>query len=482
MAIRLICRCRRLFWARRGSAPMFFIYAVAFVFCFNILSPSPCVQAQSNSASEQPDEKGLDPQASSNTPGSLAAYVDQVSGIGVEELVRMALVRNAELEATRRRTAEAQAQLLQARLRPNPGFEVSVTNGRILGSPGERDITLGYAHVFELGGKRERRVRAAQIGSELAELEVAERERQLKADVKARFGEALAAARNLETAEQLLDLNRQILKITEARVREGEAAPLEQGLLQVEVSRIESDRLLFENQVARALLELKTLAGMNSEEPLRISGDLSVSPVTISLAESVERALAKRPDLEALRLEEKLREAEIELARAEALPNLIGFARYTRSSSAFDQFGLSGTGRLVPLRDTDNLFTAGVSITLPVLNRNQGQIQAAIARGQAARLRRQFLEQVIRREVRAAYSRYETARRALEIFDQRVLGQSQENLRIIRAAYNFGELRLLDVINEQRRLTDTQKAYTEVLKEYYLAIVALERAVGASLK
>src|SRR5438093_1401155 len=82
--------------------------------------------------------------------------------------------------------------------------------------------------------------------------------------------EDLAAVRNLEAADQLLELNRQNYKITEARVREGEAAPLEQGLFQVELARIESDRLLFDNQVARGLLELRTLAGMGLDEPLAL--------------------------------------------------------------------------------------------------------------------------------------------------------------------------------------------------------------------
>jgi len=417
-----------------------------------------------------------------NTVISFTNYIDPVGGIRVEQLIQMALERNAELLAARQRIAEAQGLLLQAGFRPNPGFEVSVINGSILGSAGEREITVGYAHTFEFGGKRERRVEVARLGAELAQLEIADHERNLKADIKARYGEALAAARNLETAERLLELNQQGYQLTQARVREGEAAPFEQGLLQVEIGRIESDRLLFENQVARLILELKTLAGMNLDESLRLNGDLSTPPVTITLAEAIERALGERPDLKIARLEENLAEAEVRLARAEATPNLIGFARYTRVTSRFDQFGMNGAGALVPIRDTDNLFTAGVSLTLPTRNRNQGNIQAAAARREAAGLRRQFVEQVVRREVNAAYSRYETARRALEIFDQRVIAQAQDNLRIIRAAYGLGELRVFDVINEQRRLVDTQKAYTEVLREYYLALVELERAVGAPLR
>jgi outer membrane protein, heavy metal efflux system len=68
------------------------------------------------------------------------------------------------------------------------------------------------------------------------------------------------------------------------------------------------------------------------------------------------------------------------------------------------------------------------------------------------------------------------------VFDQGVVQQSQENLRIVRGAYELGELRLLDVINEQRRLLETQRAYTDLLRDTNIAIAELERAVGAPVQ
>jgi cobalt-zinc-cadmium efflux system outer membrane protein len=190
-------------------------------------------------------------------------------------------------------------------------------------------------------------------------------------------------------------------------------------------------------------------------------------------------ALKRRPDLEAARIEEALAEAELRLARTGAVPDLVATGRYTHSQTRFDSYGFARPGGpLVPLRDRDNLLTAGISIVLPVRNRNQGNIDAAVARQHAARLRREFLERSVRQEVLAALSRGRAAAQALEVFDQRVIGQSQENLRIIRGAYQLGELRLLDVINEQRRLLDTQRAHTDLLRGAYLAAVEVERAVG----
>jgi cobalt-zinc-cadmium efflux system outer membrane protein len=412
----------------------------------------------------------------------ISNYFDAANGTPVEQLVQTALVRNAGLLAARQRIAEALGLLRQSGFRTNPSIDASVGNGRILGSAGEREISLGYNHVFELGGKRERRVEVSEIGVQLAQFEVADRERLLRAELRSGYAEALAAVRSLEIVDQQLQLNQETFRVTGARVQQGEAPPLDQGLIQVEVGRLQSDRILFENQLQRAIFALKPLVGINIDEPLRLTGDLRMQPVVASPSEALAKALSVRPDLQAARIEEKLRDAETRSTRAEAVPNLVASGRYTHTNSAFDQLGLTTSGATTPLRDTDNILTGGISITLPFRNRNQGLIQAAIARTDAARLRRQFVEQVITQEVRSAYSRYEATRRALTVFDQSILNRSADNVRIIQAAFNAGELRLFDVINEQRRLTDTQRAYTDVLRQYYIAVVELERAVGAPLQ
>jgi cobalt-zinc-cadmium efflux system outer membrane protein len=412
----------------------------------------------------------------------ISNYFDAANGTRVEQLVQTALARNADLLAVRQRITEAQGLLRQSGFRTNPSIDASVGNGRILGSAGEREISFGYNHVFELGGKRERRVEVSEIGVKLAQFEVADRERLLKAELRSGYAEALAAVRSLEIVDQQLQLNQETFRVTGARVQQGEAPPLDQSLIQVEVGRLQSDRILFENQLQRAIFALKPLVGINIDEPLRLTGDLRVQPVLASQSEALAKALSERPDLQAARIEEKLRDAETRSTRAEAVPNLIASGRYTHTNSAFDQLGLTTSGATTPLRDADNILTGGISIILPFRNRNQGLIQAAIARTDAARLRRQFVEQVIAQEVRSAYSRYEATQRALIVFDQSVLNRSADNVRIIQAAFNAGELRLFDVINEQRRLTDTQRAYTDVLRQYYIAVVELERAVGAPLQ
>jgi cobalt-zinc-cadmium efflux system outer membrane protein len=402
--------------------------------------------------------------------------------MSVEELQRLALARNVALLAARQEIAAARGFLTQTRLRPNPGLDLTIGTGAPLGSPGEREIEIGYAHTFELGDKRARRIDVGRVGVEIAELLVADRERLLIADIKTRYAEALAAGRDLEVLGELSEMTDRAYLVAQKRVSEGEAAPLERALLQVEAGRLTAERLLASSSSERALAELKLAAALDPTEFVALRGELNAEAAALSVDEAIAMALAERPDLKAARAKEARADAEFILARADRVPDLVGVARYSRVESQFPQFGTTSTGQPAPLRDTDHILTVGVSIPLPFANRNQGNIEVSVAGRQAAALRRQFVEQSVRTEVTAGYTRYLAALRGLQAFGQDVVNQSQESIRIIRTSYELGEVQLLDLLQEQRRLVETQKAYTEILKEHYVARAALEAAIGAELR
>ena len=84
-------------------------------------------------------------------------------------------------------------------------------------------------------------------------------------------------------------------------------------------------------------------------------------------------------------------------------------------------------------------------------------------------------------EVEAAYRRWTGAMRSLEIMRAGVIEPSQKNLIVIREAYRLGQLRLLDVLNEQRRLVELQLSFVDTQAEAARAFAELERAVGGTL-
>ena len=156
-------------------------------------------------------------------------------------------------------------------------------------------------------------------------------------------------------------------------------------------------------------------------------------------------------------------------------------ARYTRRYSRFDQLGLSSDGQRLPIRDEDNVVTIGASIPIFGRNRNQGNVEAATARANAARLRREQLELTIPMEVAAAYRKWKAAQEVADVYDQGIVKQSTKNLAVFRQAYELGQLRFLDVLNEQRRLLETEIAYIDAKAEAARSLAELERAIGEQL-
>jgi outer membrane protein, heavy metal efflux system len=457
---------------------------VAGVIAFSILICGAAVKGQNRSlaiksSGDKPETgAGETPVATSTVKPTIAHYFDPVQGLSSDDLVRRALASNGELAAVRIEIERARGRLRQAGLRPNPTLEVEQITGRLTGSADERETSVGIAVPIELGARRKRRVELAQAELEAVEAEVADRERRLTLEVMTLYAEALSALRELETTENLNHVDLQTTRFVQARVNEGESAPLELNLLRTEVDRLRSRRALVEGRLTTALLRLKALVGSSDAEPLRLRETLTTIRPPV-LPQSVDAAIAialrSRPDLRLARLNEAVAETGLKLAQASASPDLTAFTRYSVSRSAFEDTPVG------VLRDRDKTLTFGVSVGIPIFNRNQGGKAEAAALISQARTRREFLEQIIRSEVQSAYARYEAARSAALTFEQGVIGRSTENIRVIRAAYELGQFQIIDLLAEQRRLLDSQREYTETLTEQYRALADLQAALGGPL-
>lgn len=408
----------------------------------------------------------------------LAEYVDPVQGSSSVDLVRRALSSNAELAAVRLEIDRARARLRQAGLRPNPSVDFEQQNG-VFNSPGERATSIGISIPLELAGQRGRRIDLARVELEAAEAEFADRERKLAGEVRTAYVEALAALRELEVTQNLNTLDIETARIVEARVSEGDAAPLELNLLRAEVDRLRARRALVEGRLQAAYLRLKQLAGIPSEETLRLRDGLTspgLPELPASLETALELALRTRPDLRLARLAEEVARAGYRLARAQAAPQVTAFTSYTDTLSSFDDTSIG------VLRDRDKFLGFGISITLPIFNRNQGaKAEAQLAITQAQR-RREFVESAVRADVAAAYRRYEAAQASLQTYEQGVIVRSVQNVRTVRAAYEVGAFRISELLTEQRRLVDMQRELTDALAERYRAQADLQAAIGVTIR
>lgn len=408
---------------------------------------------------------------------SSARFLSSTDGTTADEAVRIGLRNNGEIEALRREVDAARSLVKQAGLRANP--KLNANGARMVGG---MDNTMMFEGMLplELGGRRGARVRVAEAELELRELALANQERLLAADIRAKFGEALALILKLDFHETLLLAAERDFGFISASVAEGRIAPLDENMLLVELNRLRSHHETLEGQVETALFELRNLIGFNPEEPLRLKGAFDepaadVATIDIALA----GGLRDRPDLQGARAAEKLAEARINQARSEGRIDATLKSGYQRMNSGFPVRGFDADGVLQPVQAVFNFYTFGVELDLPVTNRNQGEIEAAAFEKSAARRRIEFGEITVRREISSAYVRYNSAVRALSIFRNGVRDQANDNLGVIRQTYELGKRPLLDYISEVRRFMDIESDLIGAELEAYLARVEILRAANA---
>jgi len=406
-------------------------------------------------------------------------YLDPVNGKTVDELVALALSNNGEVAAMRKEAEAGEALVKQAALRVNPS--VAINGARQLGGT-DNNVMIQGEQPLELGGRRPARIRVAQQDLEIRKQAVAERERQLAADVRSKFGEALAAATKLKFADDVIDMEKVMFELVAARVTEGRTPPLEQNMESVELNRMRAERETAEGVVEMRMFELRNLVGMNPDEPLRLRGDFAallgiIPPQDIA----TERALQLRPDIVGARAVEQLQAARIAQAKTEGKIDADLMLGYQRMHSGFPLLGVEqSTGALLPIDSKFHFFTFGVRLNLPVANRNQGTIEAATLEGDAARERREFGELTVKREIASAYARYNRALRAMEIYRVGVRDQAAANVDVVRQTYDLGSKTLIDYIGEHHRYMATENGFIDAELEAYLARVDILRATYAA--
>ena len=400
-------------------------------------------------------------------------------GLSIERLIELGTNRRADLLAARQRLAIAEGRLIQAGLRPNPTLDTEYGSARFLGGEPENDFLAGVSQTFELGGKRSKRVAVAQLELSQTRAEVASLERAVAIEIRSAYTNALASARQLDVLEKLITADDELVRLTEARLKEGDVAPLDVNLVRVESDRLKVQAIQTRSELETTLLQIQTLIGADISESLRLAPQPDRPPrFDIGVGELTATALQTRADLQAARLGEELGSAKIGLAKANAVPNIAGTVKYSRSNSIIDFPARLGGGSFPNM---NNKLTFGVTVDVPVFNRNQGDIASAMGQKVQATRTREFLESTIKRDVAVAYRKYKAAAEALVIYSTQILPRSEANLQSIRAAYGSGDFSIFEVVNEQRRLTENVTNYNQVVRDYYNALTELETSIGTTL-
>lgn len=411
-------------------------------------------------------------------PGGLASrYVDPVAGLDLDRAIAQALEQEPALRAARSEVDVARGMHTQAGLRPNPTISFSQQE-----EPAGMDTQTRVEVVWPLDlfrkagrtGVAEREIEATRHG-------VADRERILAADVRMKYGEAAAAVRELIVLDDLVAAATRQHGLVAARAEEGATPPLERDMLRVELQRLESERLLQSGAAGGAMIELKRLLGLAADLPLRIRDTLEQlvqHEAGAPLPADSAAAIQTRPDVEAARSRVQVADAQIERARREGRVDMNLFGMYMRMDAGFPQRAFGVAGALEPVRGVFHYVAAGVAITVPLRDRNQGEVAAAQAQRKGASAQLDATRLAAQAEVAAARVRDDHARQAVAIYTSDSRALARQNLTVVGQTYELGRATVFDVLAEQRRYLDVERAFTGALREAYGARQALRRALG----
>jgi cobalt-zinc-cadmium efflux system outer membrane protein len=356
---------------------------------------------------------------------------------------------------------------------------VSSATDVLFAKEGENGFGVTLSQPFELGGKRPKRIQVAEAEVELVKAEIAESERQLIGQLRTAYLRAAETAARLNFFERNRGLNQQMAQVMTVRLSSGDASRLESHLLQVENNRVEAQRLSTDSQLMQEMFELRKLAGISSADELSLEAlPTTVGRLRETESDLIEAAFRNRPDLRAARVREALANAGVILARAQVAPTIVGSVRYGRDPN-ISRFATATQPRAF---EKDSVLEFGVSIPLPLWNREQGSIQEAASKVSQATAEREALENTIRMEVTAASRRYESAVRSLELIRAGVVGEAQAGFSITQLAYRLGDAKLTDVIFQQRSLIDAQLAELAAQAELAIAKANLDSALGRETK
>jgi len=396
---------------------------------------------------------------------SFAQAKDQMTTFELDRIIELALERNPAIASAQSVIEQNEGLRTQAGAYPNPTVGAQTANGAIRDpSNGDRMTEYGMTlhQTVEWPGMRAARQDAAAAGLSGATVGLDEAKLNLIAEVKGAFYELLLAERTVDLLQQNLEIVQEVARIVKARVRSGEGPQFEAVKADVEVLKAKQEMTKAKNVVRVKLVGLDTLTAGALGPRYKVQGEFRSLRDRLDPEQMAARDLSQHPILK--RQGKLVEQAEFTVTkeRQARVPNVTLFGGYARE-----------IGR--------EAVVGGVSLPTPLWYRQQGHIATALGtqRKEEAELirSRNDLTRAINQHAREA----ETAQEQILVYEEGLLKQAQEALRIAQLSFRQGASSLLDVLDAQRVQRQITVDYNLARFELSLALTRFERAVGGPL-
>lgn len=392
------------------------------------------------------------------------AQESQTKRFTLQQILHLALTHNPTIKLSKGIIDEKEGERISATAYPNPSFELQLGHGRVLDPTGpsltERYFTL--SQPLEWPGTRAARKQAANAAVDGAQAGLEETRLNLKARVKHTFYDLLLAETRSELALRTLNTMKELGQAVKRRVQAGEAPPFELVKVNVEMLQAQKEVIRSKGRVRALKVVLNTLAAGNLGPIFSIQGDFQASPFDLGETLLIQEAFQQHPKVRKFKKLIEAAAAQHNQEKQARIPNVTLSGSYQRDA------GREG-------------FVGGLSIPLPLWNQRQGNIAKALGIQHQAEAYLKQTQNVLRMEITEHIQNSKTAATQIHTFEQGLLKQAKEAVRIAQTSFKFGEASLLEVLDAQRILWHTLQGYAQARYELSVALTELERLVGKEL-
>ncbi|MGE5198322.1 MAG: TolC family protein [Rhodospirillaceae bacterium] len=400
-----------------------------------------------------------------SAPAALAAQGTASSSPSAQErlsfpaAIDLAMSANLELAAVRRARAIREAEVRAAGQRANPEFSAEATRDTPHG-----DIALGYP--VDIGGVRSRRVAVAKEGLAMADVDEAAALRDLRHKVRLAFYGLLAADERLALADGILKIAERMKSVAQARFEEGAAPQLDVMEAELSLVRARTEMDLARSARRATQADLNALLNRPPGMTVALAGEASDVPPMPTLDQAIAQAMSSNLDLRALDREAAVEDRQLSLLKAERIPTpMITGGVALNAPGEFD-VGAHG----------------GVSLTIPLFARNQGEIAGSMARTDTIKARREAVRRQVEASVFAAFERVAAHRAQVDAFRATLVPTATTIQGLVEESYRLGRDSILTTLIAQRALRDVKTEYLDALLALQAAVADLEDILGAPIQ
>ncbi|CAB3641518.1 Cation efflux system protein CzcC [Achromobacter spanius] len=374
----------------------------------------------------------------------------------LSEAMDAAFKLNPQVSAAKNNFAASKGLVDQAGRLPNPSLDVSVDDHQ----RATRTTTTMLSMPIELGGKRSARTQAAQLSSELAGREYEVVTAEIKTLVVSRFFSVAIAQETLRVNRDMADIAEGALRVAQKRVDAGKAPPLERNRAEIELTKAQIDVRQAENDLRVARRELSLLWGDPVPKFELVQAKIDDLPARRTL-DDLRAALLNSPRLAAGRLAMEVSKAELNVEKSKRYPDITLSGGVARDNEV---------GR--------NKAQFGVSLPLPIFDRNQGNVYAATMQTYKAQDIYREMEARLSADLLIAASTYDLALASAKDYRESVIPTSQKAYEGARKGFEAGKVGYLEVLDAQRTLSQGNISYLTTLLRAASARAEIDRILG----